>query len=248
MENMSDIRIGCSGYYYKHWIGKFYSSDARPYRFFEEYVKYFNTVELNATFYHYPTEKQVASWINKSPDDFLFSAKMPRLITHKKLLKDCNDNILLFFHLIKPLKQANKLGVILVQTPKGLKYNLGLLREFLNKLPWGYRYAFEFRNKEYYNDEVFELMKEKKMDMAYISGMNYKPCNRVFSDFKYYRMHGIQVRYASDYTDNELFAIAEDIRKAILEGTNRVFVYFNNDYNAYAPKNALRLKEIFSQL
>ena len=97
-------------------------------------------------------------------------------------------------------------------------------------------------------EEVFELMKEKKMDMAYISGMNYKPCNRVFSDFKYYRMHGIQVRYASDYPDKELFAIAEDIRKVILEGINRVFVYFNNDYNAYAPKNALRLKEIFSQL
>ena len=242
-----DVRIGCSGYYYKHWIGKFYSNEARPYKFFDEYIKYFNTVELNSTFYHYPTEKQVVSWIKKSPDNFLFSVKMPRLITHKRLLKDCKDNVLLFFHLIKPLKIENKLGVILIQTPKGLKYNIDILNNFLELLPHGYRYAFEFRNKDYYNDEIYEIMKNKKMDMAYISGMNYIPCNDVFSDFKYYRMHGIQVRYASDYNDDELFKIAEDIKIALSRGAYKIFVYFNNDYNAYAPKNALRLKEIIAK-
>ena len=246
--NEKDVRIGCSGYYYKHWIGKFYKEGTRPYKFFDEYIRFFDTVELNSTFYHYPTEKQVESWIKKSPENFLFSVKMPRLITHRKLLKDCEDNILLFLHLIKPLKQQNKLGVILIQTPKGLKYDIGLLNDFMDLLPHGYRYAFEFRNKEYYNDNVFKIMRDKKMDMAYISGMDYIPNNNIFADFKYYRMHGIKVRYASDYTDTQLLSIANDIKKVLAKGINNIFVYFNNDYNAYAPKNALRLKEILAQI
>lgn len=248
MDTNIDIKIGCSGYYYKHWIGQFYKENTKAYNFFIEYINYFDTVELNTTFYHYPTEKQVASWVNKSPEKFLFSVKMPGLITHKKLLKNCKDNILLFFHLIKPLKIKNKLGAILIQTPKTLKYNLDILVEFLEMLPNGYKYSFEFRNREYYNDDVYQIMKNSKMDMAYISGMDYKSCNDIFTDFKYYRMHGIQIRYASNYNDEELLLIAKDIRRVISSGVNMIFVYFNNDDNAYAPKNAIRLKEILNNL
>ena len=239
-----NIRIGCSGYYYKHWIGRFYPENTRSYNFFDEYIKSFDTVELNSTFYHYPTEKQVATWIKKSPDGFLFSVKMPRLITHKKMLNDCESDILLFLHLIKPLKIEKKLGAILVQTPKTLKYDEKLLQDFIELLPRGYMYTFEFRNFDYYNETVYEILKARGMDMAYISGMNYRSYNGLLGDFKYYRMHGVKVRYASDYTDDELKILAKDIETVLAGGAKIVFVYFNNDYNAYAPKNAMRLKEI----
>ncbi len=239
-----DIRIGCSGYYYRHWVGKFYPEGTKPYKFFDEYIKYFNTVELNSTFYHFPTEKQIRTWINKSPEDFKFSVKMPRLITHKKMFKDCEGDVLLFLHLIKTMKIEGKLGAILIQTPKTLKYDVGLLKDFIKVLPSGYMYTFEFRNKEYYCDSVYELLSSNKMDMAYISGMEYVPYNELLTTFKYYRLHGLNVRYASNYSDNELLIIAKDIKRVKNKGAISIYVYFNNDYNAYAPDNALRLKKM----
>ena len=145
---MAEIRIGCSGYYYAHWKNRFYPEGSKNTEFFGLYQQFFDTVEINATFYHYPTERQVGTWVERSRPDFIFSFKAPRTITHYKRFVLCRGAILLFLHLIKPVKDAGKLGVILFQSPPSLRYSGEVLERFLNELPSGYRYAFEFRNRE----------------------------------------------------------------------------------------------------
>ncbi len=239
-----NIHIGCSGYYYKHWMGLFYPETAKSYQFFTFYQKYFHTVEINSTFYHYPTEKQIQSWLNRSPDKFIFTIKAPRLITHMKRLNNCKDELSLFFRLIKPLEQEKKLGVILFQTPASLSFDIGLLDEFTDVLPPEYRYSFEFRNREYYNKDIYDVLSRRKMDFAYVSESTGKPFKDIVAPFKYFRMHGSGTRYSSNYSDDELHDLADKIIRSSNNGKNEVFVYFNNDYKAYAPKNALRLIEM----
>jgi uncharacterized protein YecE (DUF72 family) len=237
---MASIHIGCSGYYYDHWKGIFYPSDAKSREFFEYYQEKLFTVEINSTFYHNPTEKQVQSWLQRSKSGFCFSIKVPRFITHKKRFQDCRDPLLLFLHLIVPIRESGKLGVILFQSPPSLQFNIGILESFLNELPSGYRYAFEFRNREYYTDDIYEVLSNREIDFVWVSDPKGDAFEDVIAPFKYIRLHGIRERYTSNYSDEELRELAGKI-KAIGKD---VYVYFNNDYNAYAPHNALRLIEI----
>lgn len=241
------IHIGCSGFCYKHWIGLFYPVNCKTTQFFRVYQEYFNTVEVNSTFYHYPTSKQIDSWILKSKDPFIFTFKAPRLITHRKRLEDCEDSLLLFLHLISPLKENKKLGAILFQTPATLNFNLTVLERFLDILPHGYRYAFEFRNRKFYNEDVYSMFRKKNVDFAYISEAGEVPYDKVIALFKYFRLHGVGVRYASNYSEYYLYALAEKIKYAMQNRASEVYVYFNNDYNAYAPHNALRLIQIIKE-
>jgi uncharacterized protein YecE (DUF72 family) len=242
------IHIGCSGYYYKHWIGRFYPGNCKTPQFFRIYQEHFHTVEVNTTFYHFPTSKQIDSWILKSKDSFIFTFKAPRLITHQKRLVECEDSLLLFLHLIRPVKEAKKLGAILFQTPATLIFNLEILESFMDILPSGYRYAFEFRNSKYYNEDVYKIFIIKNIDPVYISEARGIPCERVTASFKYFRLHGKQARYASNYTDEQLYTLAEKIKFALQNGASEVYVYFNNDFNAYAPHNAMRLKQIVKEV
>jgi len=243
------IHVGCSGYYYTHWMARFYPEEVKRYQFFSYYQERFSTVELNTTFYHFPREKQVESWIDRSRDDFIFSVKAPRIITHVKQLKECEDSLILFLHLMKPLKEAGKLGVILFQTPPSFSVDMHIIEEFLTLLPRGYSYAFEFRNREYYRDEVYRILQEREMDFVAVSEPGTTPFVRSIAPFKYFRLHGTGNRYASDYSDEELIQFKEPVIDAWQNGEREVFIYFNNDYNAFAPKNATRLIELldFSQ-
>jgi uncharacterized protein YecE (DUF72 family) len=241
---MTEIRIGCSGYYYAHWKNRFYPEGTKSTELFGFYQQSFDTVEINATFYHNPTERQVDSWIEKSKDGFVFCFKAPRTITHYKRFVDCRDQLLLFLHLLKPVKEANKLGVILFQSPPSLLYSEELLRGFLDELPPGYRYAFEFRNREYCNEAVYGLLKERDMDFVWAPDPSQESFERLIASYKYIRMHGTGSRYASNYSEDELRVLAGKIRDL----KAAVYCYFNNDYMAYAPRNALRLIQILKEL
>ena len=245
-ERLKKIHIGCSGYYYKHWVGLFYPDTCKSSDFFGYYQQNFSTVEINSTFYHFPTDKQINSWLKKSRDDFLFTFKAPRLITHRKRLVNCKDSLLLFLHLVKIVKQSEKLGVILFQTPGSLTFNLDTVERFLYDLPTGYKYAFEFRNREYYNNEIYNLLAQKGIDFVYVSESQGPPFEDVIGDFKYFRLHGSGSQYSSNYTEEELHNLAGKIIHSIKRGSNDIYVYFNNDYNAYAAYNAIELMKILN--
>jgi uncharacterized protein YecE (DUF72 family) len=241
-----EIHIGCSGYYYDHWVGGFYPEGTRPEGFFDAYRERFSTVELNTTFYHFPREAPVESWARKSGEGFVFSVKAPRLITHMKRLRDCRENLLLFLHLMKPLKAPGKLGVILFQTPPSFTCDMTVLTEFISLLPQDYRYAFEFRDGSWYKEEVYAALAGKGVDFAYVSDKDSVPFEECIAPFKYFRMHGLGERYASNYSERDLEAVAKPVLRAWDGGKREVFAYFNNDYGGYAPENAKRLVELAS--
>jgi uncharacterized protein YecE (DUF72 family) len=238
---MGKIYIGTSGYYYRHWIGRFYPERLIKAKWIEYYAKVFDTVELNTTFYHLPRSKTIEGWIRKTPTNFLFSVKVHQIITHIKKLQGVRSDFYGFMKVIKPLKIYNRLGCILHQFPPTLEYDTALLSDYIALLPKGYRHVFEFRNPEFLNDAIFLILKENKVGLciSHMRGIETPPV--ATADFVYFRFHGPEERYRSIYDEKQLDRFSDLIWGFLLEGKT-VFVYFNNDFNAYAVENAISLR------
>ncbi len=234
--------IGTSGFYYNHWIGKFYPEDIKKRDFFDFYVKKFNSVELNSTFYRLPNEKTILSWERRSGKDFKFSIKMWRKITHYRKLKGIEEDINLFIERVKPL--GKKLGVVLIQLPPSIHKDLELLEDFLQKLPKNFRYAIEFRHKSWFSEDVENILKRYNISFCSVSMPELPDDIFVTSDFIYYRFHGKKTLYNYNYSEEELREFVDKL-KLHLHKVKDTYIFFNNDFNCYAPFNADLLKELF---
>ena len=234
-----EIRIGTSGWNYPHWKDVFYPKDLPRGKWLEFYSKHFDTVELNATFYRLPSEKTFQNWYKRTPSEFIWSVKASKFITHTKRLKDVQDALIRFYNSISPLKE--KCGPILFQLPPSLNFEKDLLEDFCKLLDPSYRYTLEVRHKSWIDDKVFETL--KKYNIAFCisdSAGRYPYYEAVTSAFVYLRLHGSRKLYASEYSDEEIAAWA----KKILKWERDAYIYFDNDFNAYAIKNAKQLKEV----
>jgi uncharacterized protein YecE (DUF72 family) len=243
---MAKVWIGTSGYYYNHWReGVFYPTKLPKQKELEYYSQFFDTVELNVTFYRLPQEKAFLTWCEKTPKEFLFSIKGSRFITHIKRLKDCAEPLKRFFERASLLKQ--KLGVILWQLPPNFKCDIGRLENFVNSLyPYNdYYHTFEFRHLSWFCRETHEIIKQHK---TAICQSDWPDLVEVENDypFIYIRRHGSPL-YAGCYSKKELQQDAEYIICQLNSGRD-AFVYFNNDAFGYAIKNALELKEIIKNM
>jgi len=153
------IRIGCSGWNYKHWRnGVFYPPRLPPRRWLEFYANHFETVEINSTFYRLPRESAVANWAAESPPGFVFAVKMSRYATHIKRLRDLGPSIGLFYKRIRPFVGSPKLGPVLWQLPPGFRRDDERLAQALAQLPAG-RHCFEFREPSWFAEPVYELLR-----------------------------------------------------------------------------------------
>ncbi|MBL7074923.1 DUF72 domain-containing protein [candidate division KSB1 bacterium] len=237
------LHIGTSGYYYKHWVDLFYPKDVRKERWLEFYAGRFGTVEINSTFYHLPREKMVDGWRKRVPDNFLYTFKVNRRITHVKKLNEAREDLYRFLHLIKPLKVAGKLGTLLFQLPPSMKVNAKRLEEFLEILPTGYKCVFEFRNPSWFSEQIYSLLRKYGAGFCIMDLQGFKPVIRATAPFVYFRFHGPNVPYSSPYSDQELKMWAGHIRGFLKEG-REVFAYFNNDIGGYAVGNALTLEQL----
>lgn len=236
--------IGTSGYGYSHWKGVFYPEEL-PYReFFSYYTKFFDTVELNNTFYHIPRESTIEKWDKGSPENFIFSIKANKSITHIKRLKNAENSLKLFESRIAALQE--KIGVILFQLPPSFKKDLSLLKDFLTMLNPKWKYTFEFRHKSWFTDETYSILKEKNIALCISDTPRYPYEEVITANYTYIRLHGHTVLYASDYSNEALGEYAEKIRKWNEKGIT-AYVYFDNDYYGYAVKNALYLKKILEE-
>ncbi len=236
-----EIRIGTSGWIYRHWKGRFYPEGLPSKDWLEFYCRYFDTVELNSPFYRIPSRQVFESWNRRTPEGFLFAVKASRLITHKKRLRDVNEELNWFFFNTEGL--GDKRGCILFQTPPSLKADPHLLEEFLKLLPPG-TYAFEFRHPSWFDPSIYDLLKAFGATLCVADSPNFPQVKLIVGDFLYLRLHGSQRLYSSLYTYEELKEWASFIKEALDLGVKKVFCYFDNDYEAYAVRNALELKEI----
>ena len=235
------IHIGTSGFYYEHWRGVFYPQDLAKRRFFEYYMKQFDTVELNSTFYHLPRLKTTEHWAQISPEDFLFALKAYRGITHYRKLKDVREELIRYLHLIKPLKP--KLASILFQLPPSLSVDAALLKDFLEMLPRSYRHTIEFRHESWMREEIFNLLKSYNVAMCINDFEKHTTPFEMTADFGYIRFHGPTGRYGGSYDEAALAGWAEKIAEASKE-LKEMFVYFNNDVAGYAVQNAMQLRRM----
>jgi uncharacterized protein YecE (DUF72 family) len=238
------IFIGTSGFHYDHWIGPFYPDGLAAKDFLKFYKKHFQTVELNNTFYHLPQPQTIINWRDGVPARFVFAVKASRFITHVKKLNEPEDSLKIFFERMKLF--GNKIGPILFQFPPRWKFNFKRLSAFLPLLSKKYRYAFEFRDQSWFNQQIYDLLAEHNAAFCiYDLGGTVSP-KIITSDFVYIRLHGPSSAYAGNYSDKALANWAKDIMNWAKQGKD-VYCYFNNDQAAYAVKNAARLIEIIEK-
>lgn len=240
------VRIGTSGFIYPHWEhGVFYPEPLPRKGQFEYYCDHFDTVELNVTFYRLPSKASFESWKKRSPRNFLFTLKGSRYITHLKRLKDPADSLRVFYDQARPL--IPKTACVLWQLPPHFHLNLERLRAFiaLLKRRRGPRHAFEFRHESWFVADIFEMLSKAGMSICRADHPVFDIDIPGVFPFEYLRRHGAHTGspYTAGYSDAELRQDAGQIRKWTQAGKD-VFVFFNNDAQGQAPKNALRLKEL----
>ena len=242
---MADIHIGTSGFHYKHWIGRYYPAGIAQGAMLEHYIRDFDTVELNNTFYQLPNESSFDAWRASTPRDFLFAVKGSRFITHMIKLKDARRGLKNFLPRAERLR--SKLGPILWQLPPRWNVNVERLDEFLTLLSRKHRYAFELRNESWMNDDVYELLKEYNAAYCIYELAGYRTPFVLTADWVYVRLHGpTQFKYQGSYTDAQLATWADRIRDWSRE-LKAIYVYFDNDDSAFAVENALTLKRLVAQ-
>ncbi len=246
MESLSEkIRVGTSGFYYPHWKEVFYPAELSKSRYFEYYMKEFDTVELNSTFYHLPKAKTVTHWEEETPEHFLFALKASRQITHYHKLKDVKDPLYLFLHLVKPLKR--KIAAILFQLPPSLHKDTELLSDFLQLLPSGYRYAIEFRHESWQDEKTDTILKAYNVARCLHDFNKVKIDPQMTADFTYLRLHGPDGHYGGSYDDTTLKTYAQMLME-MAHRQKHLFVYFNNDTERNAVTDAQRLRRFVKAL
>ncbi|SHH21792.1 DUF72 domain-containing protein [Thermosipho atlanticus] len=234
--------IGTSGWSYDHWQKIFYPEGLERSKWLNFYSVQFNTVEINSTFYRLPFESIVKSWYKKTPENFVFSLKGPRIITHKQRLKDVNEYFRKFIDRIKLLNE--KLKVILWQLPPSLKEDKVLLSEFIDILPKNIKHTLELRHPSWFNDNIFSLLQKNNIAFCISDSSRYKSMWLKTANFVYIRFHGPKKLYASEYGEKLL----KNFVTKILEFNCETYVYFNNDFNGFALKDAKLLKNIINSV
>ena len=236
-------RVGCSGWNYASWRqGVFYPARCPPRRWLAYYAGHFDTVELNATFYRLPTVKAVQGWVEQTPDDFVFAVKMSRYVTHVKRLRDLSPSLELFYSRIEPLVRSPKLGPVLWQLPPTFRRDDDRLAEALGQLPDG-RHAFEFRHPSWFVPEVTELLRRHGAALVIADRPEIRSfqTQELTTDWTFVRFHAGSRGRRGNYSEAELREWATRIRSWPV---NESYIYFNNDWEGFAPRNASRLRRI----
>ena len=233
--------VGTSGWQYRHWQGVFYPPGLKSAGWLSFYIRHFSTLELNVTFYRQVRSSTFQKWYEAVPEGFRFSVKMSRFITHIRRLDVDVDTLDKFFEGVRVL--ADKLGVVLIQLPPSLKFDPALLRQFFSRLDPGIRYTLEARNKTFLSDEVFDILRQSNIAWCVSeTAGRYPYAEALTADFVYLRLHGRERLYASEYRDDELAGLADKIRS----WGRDAFVYFDNDFEGFAPKNAAILRDLLA--
>ncbi len=250
MTETDRIFLGTSGWSYKEWIGPFYAKTDKS--MLRAYGKVFQTVEIDSTFYRYPSKGMVMGWTRYSPEGFVYAAKLPRLITHDKNL-DLNEGIekdlQAFVELMEPLWLGGKLGCILIQLPPRFDYAPARLEDFLKILPTNLKFAVEFRDPSWMRNETWTLLEKYKIAYTNVDEPLLPPEVHVTSDIAYFRWHGRAKRpwYNYRYDRKELEPWIPGIRESSRK-VKTVFGYFNNHFHGYAVENCLQIMEMMGVL
>ena len=247
---LNNILLGTSGWSYRDWIGPFYKKKEKS--MLKAHSKVFKTVEIDSTFYAYPSKGTVMGWVKYSPEDFVFSAKLPKLITHEKMLnleEGVEEDLNRFCDLIRPILLNGKLGCLLIQLPPKYAFDLDHLDKFFRILPPEFKFAVEFRHLSWMRNEIWKLLKKYRVAYTIVDEPLLPPEVQVTSDFAYFRWHGHGTRpwFNYRYKVEELQPWVPKVRK-VAKGVKKVYGYFNNHFHGYAVENCLQVLEMLGIL
>jgi uncharacterized protein YecE (DUF72 family) len=234
--------VGTSGWTYDHWKGCFYPEGLPKNRWFDFYSSRFPAVEVNATFYRTFKDQTYLNWRTRAPQGFGYVLKAPRIITHRKYLLDVKEDIKAFCRSSALLEE--RFEMILLQVAPGTPYDLERLKKALMAFPDPGRVAVEFRNPHWLSPEMEALLRAVGTTFCNVDSPRQKLTDILTSDRAYLRLHGRKHWYSYHYSIGELEEIADLARKLADRGASRVYVFFNNDFEGYAPANAMTLLEM----
>jgi uncharacterized protein YecE (DUF72 family) len=241
---MAEIRIGTSGWHYKHWIERYYPAKLPASKMLAHYQQDFDTVEINNSFYRLPQEETFKNWRKRVPNGFIFAVKASRFLTHIKRLKDPEEPLELFFSRATYLK--DRLGPVLFQLPPQMKADLERLETFLHALKTHsvgkkVRSVLEVRDATWLTVPVFALLKKYRVALCFADWRDLPITEPVTSDFVYVRRH-YGPAGGGNYGKRELDRNVAQIRNWIADGFD-VYVYFNNDLGGHAIRNAKYVRD-----
>lgn len=244
--SVSKILMGTSGWSYKEWVGPLYSKEDKS--FLRAYSRVFNTAEIDSTFYRYPSKGMVMGWTRYSPEGFVFTAKLPKLITHDKKLDlslGIEEDTQKFVELMEPLALGGKLGCILIQLPPRCSYNPDTMDEFFKILPKHVRFAIEFRHHSWMRPETWSLLEKYRIAYTVVDEPLLPPEVHTTTDFAYFRWHGHGERpwYDYEYKREQLEPWVPKVRETSQE-VEKLYGFFNNHYHGYAVENCLQVLEM----
>ncbi|MBD0332412.1 MAG: DUF72 domain-containing protein [Chitinophagaceae bacterium] len=243
MQNIA-WHIGCSGFHYKEWKGVFYPQGLPQTKWFEYYTRHFNTLELNVTFYRFPKVSSLQEWYNKSPDSFLFSAKVPKFISHFRQFSNTRRMLNDFYSIAKEgLKE--KLGAVLFQSPPQMQYSEEKLNEIIDQVNDSFVNVIEFRHISWWQPKVYKKLKKHNIIFCGHSYPHLPEDVVVNKEICYYRFHGVPKLYKSAYTNKFLDSIIKGIKTS---AARKCFLYFNNTWGIAAIKNALHTQRIINKI
>jgi len=242
---MEKIRIGCSGWNYRDWRGRFYPDKLPQRRWFEFYAEHFDTVEINNSFYRLPKPEVFEKWRDQAAPGFCYAVKANRFLTQAKKLKDCAEPLARMMAPFRAL--GDRLGPILYQLPPRFRINLERLEGFLTMLPKDVTSVFEFRDKSWLTDETFALLDRYGASLC-VHDMAGSATGRVaVGPIAYVRFHGAAGKYRGHYAEQQLLGWA-DWMAAQANAGRPVWAYFNNDIEAAAPADAQTLRAMAAQM
>jgi uncharacterized protein YecE (DUF72 family) len=244
---MADIRLGTQGWSYTDWVGVFYPPGIKPDQYLRFYSQVFDTVELDTTFYSTPRPGIVKSWAENTPEDFLFTAKLPQAITHEKHLKDCErelDDFVSTMRLLGP-----RLGALHIQLPPDFRYEeIANLQAFLPLLPRDVSFAIEFRHRSWLRDDVLDLLREYNVALCAID-LYYMPrLSHITADFAYVRWLGDR-RQISRFDRIQIdrgqqMATWSATIQEMAHSVRRIMGFYNNHYAGHSPASVNQMKAL----
>lgn len=236
----SAIHIGCSSYATTSWQPLFFPEGLPRKQWFEYYCKFFDTYELNSTFYRFPTVKSLQAWYDKTPDNFIFSIKVPKTITHIKRLENCKEEIEQFYNIAREgLK--DKLGCVLFQLPPSFSYIHERLEMLIAACNTEFTNIVEFRNESWWQQDVMEILGNNNITFCSVNYPKLPTAVVKTTQTGYVRIHGNPMLFYSEYTQEQIENLYKDL---LSQNFKQAYIYFNNTASTAGIINALQAKKL----
>ena len=245
--DLSELRIGCSGWSYKDWQGPFYPKGLQAGEYLSHYSKVFNCVEIDSSFYRIPNPFMITQWRNKTPPGFLFSPKLPKKITHEAKLKDFGTSLVYFYSVVSKLKE--KLGPIVIQLPPSVKLSshLDTMKSFLAQLSPEFKHAIEFRHKSWFAPEVYSMLRKDNIAMVWSLNQYLETPPEATADFLYLRLVGDREITEFSGTRKDRSADMKRWAEVVREKSGKFesgYVFFNNHFAGFSPESANEFRRL----